>query len=183
MVSIKTTLVECLLMIKGLLFGYDVPESEPPAFIYEYYAAEIMNSFAEEVCTEFDLVCTGTGGGMANGDVEEMKVMFTAFRKATIEEARQLEVAVTEKFLQAINGHKKIRPYLHEYPFKPERAEISIAFKSQKGPHTQGVAYVFQVRNKIFYRKYEKGNLERLAAEPYEEALQKVYPKSDQPGV
>jgi hypothetical protein len=86
-------------------------------------------------------------------DVEEISVKFVAYRKATIEEARALEVAMTEKLLKKINENEKIRPYLREYPFKPNRAHVSISFrKHDYSPNTDGsVAHIFQARNLIFY--------------------------------
>jgi hypothetical protein len=141
--------------------------------VYVHYAHEIMDSFAEEMHQEFGLVCTGKGGAMARGDVEEMALSFIAYREASVREAGDLEVMVTERFLQKINQDERIKPFLHTHPFKADRAEVSISFESPDGhPQRRGVSYVSQYRNKIHYRKKNplKKGLENLGDQPYEEA-------------
>ena len=116
------------------------------------------------------------GGGMPH-DVEEIFLNFIAYQRATIEQARKLEVEVTEKLLKRVNEHEKIRPFLREYPFKAGRIGIMIAFeKSENTNYKDGsVALIFQGRNKIFYRRADKnGKLMDLHEEPYEEAYRIV---------
>lgn len=141
---------------------------------YETYVNQIIKSFANEMEREFGLVCCGHGGSMPY-DVEEISIKFAAYQRATIEEARALEVKVTERFIQAINSHEKIRPFLREFPFKANRAEVAISFKKPDNTlYTDGsVAYVYQVKNKIIYRadKENSPKLIPITEEPYEEAL------------
>lgn len=144
---------------------------------YLKYADQIIREFEKESAKEFKLVCSGNGGGMAH-DVEEISVDFFAYRTATIEEARALEVAMTEKLLKKINENEKIRPFLREYPFKPERATVSVSFHKRDGSsYTDGsVAQVFQVKNRIFYSGAypETEDYYDLLEEPYEDALKLV---------
>ena len=110
-------------------------------------------------------------------DVEEVSLSFIAYQRATIEQARKLEVEVTEKLLKRVNEHEKIRPFLREYPFKAGRIKIMIAFeKSENTYYTDGsVVLVFQARNKLFYDQANKDEeLVDLYEEPYEEAYRIV---------
>lgn len=144
---------------------------------YEAYVNEIINSFATEMQEEFGLICNGSGGKMPYS-VEEISIGFIAYQPSTIAEARRLEVTLTEKFLEKINAHEKIRPFLKEYPFKTDRAEVEISFrKSDSIPYTDGsITYVFQVDNKICYciRNEQDAKITLLQEEPYDEALKIV---------
>ncbi len=159
-----------LLLSHSRLFAHDPP-------VYVKYANEIICSFAEDMHREFGLICVGHGGSMPD-DVEEISIKFDAYQRATIDQACELEVKVTEKLLNFINKHPKIRPYLREYPFTAPRANISISFYQPDGkPYTDGivVGYVFQRRGYIFYcKRAENGDLSDLGEESYETALKIV---------
>lgn len=150
-------------------------EREPA--IYLQYVSEVTHSFIKEIEKEFGLRCIGSGGGMPH-DVEEISVKFISYKRASIEQAREIEVKATEKLLKIINEHEKIRPYLREYPFKANRAEVSILFnKLDNTSYTDGsVAYVFQVRNQIVYCAEDPNtnNFIKLLKEPYDEAKNHV---------
>ena len=162
--------------------GLMAEETKP----YLKYADQIIHAFEKECAKEFKkykLRSVGSGGGMAN-DVEEIGVMFFAYRPATVEEARALEVDLTEKLLKKINENEKIRPYLREYPFKPNRARVSVSFhKPNSSVYTDGsVAYVLQVRGRIVYCAADPKTEDYydLHEEPYEEALKLVKKESQQ---
>jgi hypothetical protein len=144
---------------------------------YEVYVDEIVRAYSQKIENELDLICIGDGGRMPK-DVESISVKFVAYRRATIEEARALEVKATEALLSAINNHEKIRPFLREHPFKANRAEVSISFnKPDNSSYLDGsVVYVMQVKNKIHYfsddGKSKRYNL--LKAEPFEEAVKNI---------
>ncbi len=144
---------------------------------YSVYVKEIINSFAEEMNREFGLVCVGDGRKMPR-DVEEIDIKFKAYRRATTEEARAFQVIVTQKLLEKINAHEKIRPYLREFPFKSERVSVTISFSMPNGlRYSDGsVALVQPARNKIFYCTTDPftKKLIDLLEEPYAEAEQFV---------
>ena len=148
---------------------------------YVRYANEIISSFAKQIKKEFGLDCESSGGSMPY-DVEEISISFAAYQRATIEEARELEVKITEKFVEMINKHEKIRPFLREYPFPSSRTTVAISFhKKNNSRYTDGsVSYVSQVRNNLYYCAEDPNNRYRfidLKEEPYEEALKIVQPK------
>ena len=90
--------------------------------------------------------------------------------------------------MKKVNEHEKIRPYLREHPFKPNRTMISVAFQDENGRYyiDGSVAYVSLIKGKIFYdtaKSATEGLLEILE-EPFEEAvkiLQNTSPKNKTP--
>lgn len=175
MEKLAKLLLKCFLVF--LMSSFVPPHKENKSEDYEVYVNEIVNTFSKEMKKEFGLICIGSGGRMPK-NVKQIDVLFITYRKATVEEARVLEVKATEKLLQAINSHQKIRPFLEEYPFQANRARISIAFREPDNScRTDGsVVYAFQVKNKIYYQAEESITEKRimLAEEPYEEALKIV---------
>jgi len=144
---------------------------------YEIYVNQIVQSFADEMEKKYDLICIGHGGRMPH-DVEEIGVKFVSNKKVSITEARILEVALTERFLDIINSNEKIRPFLREYPFKAERGKITISFRTpdDTGYFEGSLALVSQFKNKISYYAAEgpSFSLTTVKTEPYEEALKAV---------
>src|SRR5690349_25019518 len=78
---------------------------------YEIYSNQIVSSLAKELKKEFGLICVGEGGCMPY-DVQKISIELIAYQKATIEQARELTVKVTEKLIQAINANEEIKPFL-----------------------------------------------------------------------
>lgn len=145
--------------------------------VYEKYVDEIVLSLSQNAKQDLDLISIGDGGRMPN-DIERIDVKFIKCAKASINEARELEVKATEKLVQLINAHEKIRPYLREYPFKANRTAVAISFQKKDGSdYTDGsVAYVTQINNMIYYAGIDPKTLQLydIAVEPYEEALKKI---------
>ncbi len=162
-------------IIVFLCIGKFVAADDVP--IYEYYVNEITRAFVKEAKKEFGLLCYGSGGSMPH-DVVEIELDFECYRHVTIDEARELEVKVTEMLRQRINEHEKIRPYLRDYPCKSRTAHVMISFrKARGGRQTEGVALIFPARNKLFYNAVDPvtNKLCDLFEEPYEEALKIVH--------
>jgi len=173
----KGTHLNIFIVFLFLFLGSKVNVQKNDSENYEIYANQLVTSFAREMKKEFGLICIGEGGCMPH-DVQKMSVEFISYQRATIEQARELEVRVTERFIEAINAHEKIRPFLREYPVQPFRAKVAICFE-KKNNHSYedgSVAYVFQVRNTIVYNKREPRpvGLVTLFEEPYDDALRIV---------
>jgi hypothetical protein len=150
-----------------MLSACNMPKPAP----YERYVNEIIRSFAQDMRKEYGLVCIGSGGRMPN-DVEQINVYFHIYRHCTIEEARELFVNVTEKFIEKINSHEKIRPFLKEYPITNQnadhifswcRAQVCISFQRNNESHylDGSVAFISQGKGgKIYYSKAELHEVE-----------------------
>ena len=148
---------------------------------YRDYVYEIEHSFAEQMYDEFGLRWKGDMG-MMRGKVEEIGMSFLTYRRATIEEARALELLVIDKFVQAINAHEEIQPFLDIHPFSFKRVMISINFEGMNGRNSDGsITYMFNVsdlattssKNHIVYYSHDPfiDDLIVQLEEPYEEAL------------
>jgi hypothetical protein len=164
-----------LITILFTIFGWSV-ETKKPAEDYEVYVNQVLREFALEMKKEYGLTCIGDRSRMPY-EVSEIEVLFIAKRNATIEEARELEIKTTERFVEVINAHEKIRPFLEEYPFGANRAKVSISFKKENGRYAdEGVSVVRQCRGNVCYRvKVPDSPLfESMGEEPYEEALKIV---------
>lgn len=161
-------------------------KEEKESIDYEIFVNEIIRTFAKEMKKDFNLLCIGEGGSMPY-DVESIEVSFFAYRKATIEEARELIIKANQRLIEIINEHKKIRPFLREYPFTSKRAMLSISFKKKNNMrYTDGsVTLAFHVynrakdRNIIHYFKADPKteDLVDLLVEQYDEALKLVTDK------
>lgn len=166
---VKVFIACCLFILGGVMNANEKDTAED----YEIYVNEIIKSFAKEMRQELGLVCIGDGGRMPY-DVEEIAVKFIAYRRATVEEARALEVFATERLLLLINNHEKIRPYLREYPFGANRTEVGIAFcKPDSSENNDGsVSYVSHIRDNLHYygRDPKTDNSYDLLKEPYSAA-------------
>ncbi len=166
-----------------ILLELKVNAKEYEAPLYEQYADEVTNAFLKEVYRKYGFECEATGGSMPH-DVEEISVSLFANQTATVEQARELEIKLTERFAQIINAHEKIRPFLREYPFPSSRARVSISFRASKKKKEafkdDEVFHVFQAKKQIYYqaRNYENPYLlNDIKDEPYEEALKIVKKK------
>jgi len=156
--------------------GYSQPPETPP---YIIHVDEITAAFIDKIYKEHNLTCAGSGGSMPY-DVETIRVNFDSDQNSSIEKARALEVAVTEQLVNMVNAHEKIRPFLREYPFTSERAQIMISFKNKKSKihGDKPLTLIFQARGKIHYftDHPETDQYIKILKEPYEEAKQKVLP-------
>lgn len=143
----------------------------------EVMSYQIIDKFAQKVAKEFNITFLSYSTRLSE-DLDKLYFDFTAHRKTTtIEQARELEVGVTEKLLEIINTDEKIRPFIKKHPITANRVEVIISFENKKNPQTdKNIEFAFHVRDKIFYAKPE-GETKRLTdltEETYEEALKIV---------
>src|SRR3989344_2784126 len=135
-----------------LITGSNMNAKETKSPDYLKYVDEIVDGFVKDMKKKYDLNCYGSGGSMPT-DVQKIKVLFTSYRKSTVDDVRKMEVNAVQELLQRINAHEKIRPYLREYPFGTDRVGITISFRTETDdrPFDGSVALVFLVKNKICY--------------------------------
>ncbi len=133
---------------------------------------EIVSVFKKEMEEQFGLACTGRGGSMPY-DIQEIGVDFIIHQQVTIEEARELEIRATERFVELINSHKVIKPYLRDHPWDHNRARVMIAFRTENGKnYPDGVRLILQAKNQLFYfgPKKSPNDIDHIKEEPYAEA-------------
>ena len=134
-----------LLLFLGVTFGTcDAFGENAP---YEKYVNQIINEVEQEAKREFNLYCVGSGGRMPTS-VETIALRFYAYKRGTIQEARELMVSLKNKLVQKVNSNKKIQPYLKTSPFSWVEADISISFsKEDNSSYLDGsVAFVCSAR-------------------------------------
>ena len=175
-IRVKCLLFICLLFSMELIMTVEKDYSKEERAILNRSVSEVVNMFEKEMKEQFGLRCTGQGGSMPY-DIQEIGVDFVLHQQTTIEEARELEIRTTERFVEIINTHEAIRPYLRDYPWDHNRARVMIAFRDLKGKdYTEGIILVLQARNRIVYfgPKRFPNDIEPMKREPYEEAKQIV---------
>lgn len=135
--------------------------------------AQVVDTLEKEMKEQYGLICTGEGGGMPY-DIEEIGIRFLRKQQTSIEEARELEIRATERFVEIINNHEEIRPYLRNYPWDYNRTDIMIAFRDPRGKdYPEGVRLILQAREQVFYFGPKKTPDEvgvTVKEEPYAEA-------------
>lgn len=148
---------------------------KPP---YEDYLIQITQTFTKRMKDELNLDYGGKGFDIYE-KVEKFEMHFHAKRRATIEEARTLQLLVMNKLVQAINDHKGVQPYLSEIPFTVKGVKISINFSGPFGEYYDGsVTYVSSAPNNInknYFSYYATDPITEssilLLQEPYDEAV------------
>jgi len=162
------------------LFGFKMQDSKPIKSIdYVVFVKEVTNSFIKQIEKEYGFRCCGSGGSMPF-DIMSITIKLISHKIVTMDEARELEVNLIEKFLKIINSHEKIRPYLREYPFPASRADIMISFRNKNNRRQpEGISLIFQARNQIFYEVNDSktDRLVNVGEESYDEALKIVQEK------
>ncbi len=144
---------------------------------YERIADRITARTAKKLQKELGLLCIGTGGGMM-GDIYHMSMSFQYFEEVDEGKARDLLVSATQEYLSAINNDKKVRPYLHNYPFTVEGVDISIWSKEPDGHSVpfDKIACFGVTKGVVDYSLDQPGNKPYVVIhkEPYAEALKIV---------
>ena len=150
---------------------------------YLIYVDEVIRDFAKEIEEELYLENSGSGGRMPR-DVEKISVIFCANRRASIEEARDIEVFAVKRLLEIINSHEKIRPFLREHPFNANRVDVTINFNNFENDRNYdgSVTFMFLSKGRIIYCAFDPitGKFIDLLDESFEEA-QKIVESNPKP--
>lgn len=171
-ISVKFILFICLLFSKGALMAERRDYTEEEYGLMSKCVHEIVDAFEIEMKEQFGLVCTGQGGSMPY-DIQEIGVNFVLHQQMSVEEARELEIRATEQFVEMINAHEAIRPYLRDYPWDHNRADVTIAFRNKNGKdYSDGVRHIFQAKGNLVYYGPKKfpNDIDHMKKEPYVEA-------------
>ncbi len=133
---------------------------------------EVVDLLEKEMKEQFGLRCIGQGGSMPY-DIQEIGVRFLGHQQVSVEEARELEIRAVERFVEIINAHEGIRPFLRDYPWDYRRARVMIAFHDERGnDYPDGITLILQGKDQLVYYGPEKypNDIDHLKEEPYEEA-------------
>lgn len=92
----------------------------------------IVRNFVEEVAQPRRLILSGTGGAMMD-DIQEIYISFFSNDTLNVSQARVLYIEMMEELLHRVNFHDKIRPYLHNFPFREDNIKLVIRFVNAEG--------------------------------------------------
>jgi hypothetical protein len=141
-----------------------------PRIDYDYMD-HIQQQIIVEVCDKYDCACCGLGGA-AFYDIEKFKLTFQFNNNYSENEIREILVNISNIFVEKINQHQKIRPFLREYPFSLLRCEYILIFPNKDN----AICMSLNANNKFYMYKYikEKNDSIRYLEETYEAAVQKL---------
>ena len=139
--------------------------------IYCEYCSDISSVFIERAREKWGLLCEAIGGGY----IDQVNHIILSFYKediCTIEQARAIIVECNEEFVELINSHEPIRPYLSHYPYTKTGAKLSFSFVRPSETSKKAVDHAFICREVIDYAYYdfEEKKLMDMHEETYREA-------------
>lgn len=168
----NTTIVRIFILL--LSFFSSPLRSEDPS---EKILNKIIQEYIDEMDEKYGLTCSGSGG-TTHDKIESIHLSLIAFRRASLEEARQIHVGASERLIEMINNNRDIRPFLNNHPYSKENCSVSISYRRPQETHFSdgSVAVSIYGKGKIFYESREifTPGLVSLYEESYEEALQSV---------
>lgn len=143
----------------------------------EILADEILKNSAIKLRKEKDLRLIGTGGGMMN-EVRMLALSFFYYGEVDVKKGRCLLISAVNELVDEVNADERIRPYLVQYPFKPENIEIRIFLRKLDGSELDsGKLHVLVAINNILEYEIRDPATDRLKTvyeETYEVALTKL---------
>ena len=115
-------------------------------------------------------------GGSYFNTIREVAHGYTTdkYPYASIEDARDCIIRITDRYLKCFNENRAIRPYLHNFPFDTSNISLLIMFKDKNGAplHPPYISLVNCAKGKIWYEQWNIKNKmhEEIFIETYEEA-------------
>lgn len=161
-----------------MLFLFFVSSSFMPVIDKEVEFDAITAAVMKKLNLQLGLSVRAYGGSMPD-DIRETTIRFAKTGCYDIPAVRRMLITVAEELLKEINKDKKIRPYLHNFPFTILNLNIDIIFHDSKGnwPSENFVAWVRPIYSRIDYLTHNpKTNTynEVFYSESYEDALRIV---------
>jgi hypothetical protein len=113
---------------------------------------QIVDEFTKIIRYDYGLVLVEDKSECSK-DVEKISLFFKFYDELSVQEARKLELIVVEELVKTVNSNEKIKPFLKEYPFRTDQAEISISFPQ---PHNTrfsdlSVSDIYKIKDRLYY--------------------------------
>jgi hypothetical protein len=142
----------------------------PPPHMKEGYA--IIHSHHKEMVQAAKWIPISIGGSYYGGDIKCLSTDFMVVQDDfNIENARELIIEGTQRFLKSINTNLKLIQHLSHYPFVSKDLKYSISI-CDKNFNLLGLVHT--CNRKIFYSKITNPDtLTDVHEESYEEALER----------
>lgn len=140
---------------------------------------QLLAKSGKHLAKKYKLDCIGNGAGMPEGEIHSLYLAFQRNKPVTMDEARQLIVAMSIDFLHSINSNEELKKYCVSFPFTENNAEIALFIFSKEGRELvePDISIASLSHGVIRYRSWDKNNsyhLITMFSETYEEALQIV---------
>jgi len=163
-----------LFPLVSLLLNFGCSRNSEHIFI----ADQLTEQTADQLKKEKGLSLIAIGGQMM-GDIQTMGVEFQYLQLLNIEEARKMIIYTVHTYLKNINSNKKIRPYLHNYPFTINNVRVAILVCQPDGdsPSKGNIRHISISRGILTYtlaRPDKTSRMPILLEETYAEALKIV---------
>ena len=127
---------------------------------------------------EKGLCACGYGAGMMY-QIRMLALGFNYYKEIDINEARLLLMTAATAFLNSVNSHDLIPPFLQNYPFTPKNIEIRIFIRKPNGrqPDADKLAIISMLNGILQYEIMpNEYTLETIYQETFEEAREKLTP-------
>jgi hypothetical protein len=167
------------LFLIGFITSCDPPYIEDNPYLpdKDSLATEVTNKTLAQLKRDTELYPCGIGSGMMD-QIRMLALSFNYFKEVDIAKARELLMTVGVLFLKTINGNEKIRPFLQNYPFKPENIQIRIFLHKPNGlkPEPDKLTVASLISGKLKYKitSSETEHLITVYEETYPEAAAKL---------
>ena len=120
-------------------------------------------------------VCESGWGLCGTHKIQVMHCGFDYYNEIDVAEARELLMTAGNLYLREINDNEKIRPYLANYPFKPENIQIAIFLKNPNGSKTAPEKLrVISITDGLLRYDIGMDSLTTICEETYDEAAAKL---------
>jgi hypothetical protein len=140
-------------------------------------AIEVRNQTFAQLKKEKELYPFGTGSGMMD-QIRMLALSFRYYKEVDINQARELLMIAGTVFINNVNSNEQIRPFLQNYPFKPNNIQIRIFIQNPNGsgPDPGKLSAVTMVKGVLDYmiNDPETNRLKTVYKETFEEATEKL---------
>lgn len=151
--------------------GYDYKGGEAD---YSKMSDAIVSQYLKTIPREIEVV--GLGGSFT-GEVRYVRTAFKIKAKVDPNQARNVIVPEAKKIMALFDASKKIRPYLHNFPFTHRNVSYSLSFRDKRGEYyTDGsVAFACICKDGISYAVHNPitNQFEDILVESWDEAVKK----------
>jgi hypothetical protein len=140
-------------------------------------ATQVRDQTIAQLRKEKGLCVCGIGSSMLY-QIKKLSIYFHYYNEIDIEQARELLMAAGTLLLDTTNANEQIRPFLQNYPFKPENIEIRIYIQKPNGREPDlGKLTIASIIDGILRYKIdnpETNGLKTIYEETFEEAKLKA---------
>lgn len=172
-------LLSMLIICCSFIGSFLITNDDDQMSFKDQIAVKVINETAKTIEKKYKFHPIGTAmSGM--GKFRSLGIEFQVRGALSKNEARKIIIDCIDKFLLNINSNEKLKPFLSNYPFKPENISIVLYIDDSFGRelfHPE-VSIVGYADDRLTYKTLDPENEYRFKDsydETYEEAFQLVH--------